>query len=147
MTTCLVNPKDVVSVARSYMGTPFAHQGRKPGKGGELDCVGLLVCDLQFLGYPIQDFKAYGRDADPKELLRQLNLYFSLKPSRIISTANVLLFWLTHRTLPQHVAFATGEGTMVHAYGGGAVREDRICNPESVAMNWEKHLHSVFELR
>jgi cell wall-associated NlpC family hydrolase len=147
MTTCLVNPREVIQVARSYIGTPFAHQGRKPGKTGELDCVGLIVCDLQSLSYPIQDFRAYGRDADPQELLRQLNMFFVLKSNKAVQIANVLVFWLTHRTIPQHVAFATGEGTMIHAYGGEAVREERIQNPYSVAMNWEKHLHSVFCLK
>lgn len=141
----LVNPLDVVRTAQSYVGTPFHHQGRTPGS--ELDCVGTIVCSCQAHNYPIKDFRAYGRDADSKELLRQLRLYFNQKTNLVIEVGNILVFWLTHRTIPQHVAWAIGGGRMVHAYGGGKVREEAISQPQSAAMNWEKHLYLVFELK
>ncbi len=41
--------EDFVRVARSYIGTPFHHQGRLPGVG--LDCAGVIVCALAECGY------------------------------------------------------------------------------------------------
>lgn len=58
---------DVIHEARSWIGTPFKHQGRKKGYG--IDCVGLIYCvgkelnimdhdmstelALKYLGYPM----------------------------------------------------------------------------------------------
>lgn len=39
-----------IAKAREYLGTPCAHQGRRKGPRGRIDCLGLLLCvseDLQ----------------------------------------------------------------------------------------------------
>ena len=48
--------------ARSYLGTPFRHQGRNPSHG--IDCIGLLVLAARACGLPQtdRDSTAYGRD-------------------------------------------------------------------------------------
>lgn len=50
---------DVVRVARSYIGTPFHHAARAPGKG--LDCAGLVICAMRALAlvppaWDVQDY-------------------------------------------------------------------------------------------
>jgi len=46
--------EDIVRVARSYIGTPWHHMGRKPGIA--LDCAGVLICDGRELGIFAPDF-------------------------------------------------------------------------------------------
>ena len=50
---------DPVAMARSWIGTPFRHQGRT--RHG-VDCVGLLVEVFRACGRNVQDLEAYARD-------------------------------------------------------------------------------------
>jgi len=54
----------VVAVARSWLGTPWQHQGRLPGVA--LDCVGLVICAARAVGQvPADwDFNGYARAPD-----------------------------------------------------------------------------------
>ncbi len=61
---------DLVSNAVSYIGTPFKHQGRKPGRG--LDCAGLIVCAAQAAGWTIKPSKVYGTRPRPIQLRAEL---------------------------------------------------------------------------
>ena len=132
----------VLSCARGDLGTPFVHQGRVPGPRGGLDCVGEIVCTCQRVGYPIQDFRAYGRDSDSKEILRRLRLHFDeLQPGQQ-QPGDVLVMWVVHRLFPQHVAWFTGS-TVIHAYSrntGGRVLEEPFDR-------WARHVYGVFRLR
>jgi hypothetical protein len=58
----------VVAVARSYLGTPFHHQGRRPGVG--LDCAGVPICVSRQLGLVPPDFDigGYARRPDGRSL-------------------------------------------------------------------------------
>ena len=60
---------DIVRVARSYLGTPFAHAQRVPGVG--IDCAGLLICVARELGLvaPTFDLPAYDSTPDGKSML------------------------------------------------------------------------------
>jgi cell wall-associated NlpC family hydrolase len=44
----MITRDQVVKAARSYVGTPFSHQGRVCGKG--VDCVGVVICVAVDLG-------------------------------------------------------------------------------------------------
>jgi len=49
----------LVDTARQWLGTPFRHQGRQPGRG--LDCVGLVVCAARHCGLREYDLTNYAR--------------------------------------------------------------------------------------
>lgn len=51
-----------VDFARAWIGTPWRHRGRQPGR--RLDCVGLVVCALQAAGKVVQDRQIYGREPE-----------------------------------------------------------------------------------
>ena len=53
---------EAIAQMRALVGTRFRHQGRNPATG--LDCVGLGLQYAKFLGLPLRDRKAYGRDPD-----------------------------------------------------------------------------------
>lgn len=129
-------------VVRSFVGTTFEHQGRKPGHG--IDCVGLVVCGLQALNLPIRDFTAYGGDSDPKILLAYVREFFDEVPIGQQQPDDVFMFWAVDPSKPQHVAVFTGT-TMIHAFDRrarkGKVREERL-----LPTRMEK-LYGVFRYR
>lgn len=43
-----------IQAVRSWLGTPYVHQGRLPGVG--LDCLGLVICLARETGYVAPDF-------------------------------------------------------------------------------------------
>lgn len=45
----MLNTEPAIVAARSYIGTPFVHQGRQPGLG--LDCVGMVFCAFLAAGW------------------------------------------------------------------------------------------------
>ncbi|MDD5585633.1 MAG: hypothetical protein PHY92_01580, partial [Alphaproteobacteria bacterium] len=60
----------MIAAARACLGTPFHHQGRKPGVG--LDCIGLIVVALQAAGYDVRDRFDYSPRPDGRSLVQAL---------------------------------------------------------------------------
>jgi cell wall-associated NlpC family hydrolase len=58
---------DIVRIARSWIGTPFRHQGRT--RFG-IDCVGLLVAVADELGIAAVDVPGYNRRSHGKDFMR-----------------------------------------------------------------------------
>lgn len=110
-------------VARSFIGTPFRHQGRNPEVG--IDCVGLCVLYLGALGYEVRDRTDYDRDPDGSlrgELVRVLGqpvaegagCWVHARPGDVLS----LRFANLSRVPERHVAIASelyGQPAMIHA--------------------------------
>lgn len=140
---------DVIAAARSYIKTPFVHQGRMKGRG--LDCVGLILSvgeDLNLLdktgapirrddytGYAAQPSDAFVRD----EMKRRLNeqLRNDLQPG--FAVAIKLPYF------PCHAGFLTernGVLYMCHALSGlkYEVTEHRVDE------QWRSRFCGVFSL-
>lgn len=64
---------DVIETARSFIGTPWRHQGRMPGRG--LDCIGLLVKVAHTLELESDDYLTYTRYADYQQFLELFRRY------------------------------------------------------------------------
>lgn len=54
---------EIVSIARSYVDTPFGHLGRVPGR--VLDCLGLIICTARAAGIVPGDFDILDYSALP----------------------------------------------------------------------------------
>jgi cell wall-associated NlpC family hydrolase len=125
LTTTPASRSAVVAAARSYLGTPFRHQGR----GDALDCVGLAFQVAQDLGLAPVDRPAYGRQPHGLELKRELDARLrpiakdAMQPGDV-----VLLAW--RRLMPAHAAIlgAGPDGlSLIHADGQvGQVIEHRL---------------------
>lgn len=116
-----MTPDDLINNARSYLGTPFRHQGRLPGVA--LDCVGLIVCSALATGLQVRDVHDYPSEPDGGRLMRELDKQFARLtwPGR---PGDVLVMRFIHD--PRHVALFTGE-TIIHAKGPvGEVIEQRF---------------------
>lgn len=121
----------LIEAARTYIGTPFHHQGRARGYG--VDCVGLVVCAAQDAGLPVQDRTDYARDPDGKSLVAMLS--DQLEHVRLgWEPGDVLTFWVARPGLPQHVGIFAYHPTkeypvLIHAPIGRRVAEHRLTQP------------------
>ena len=108
----------IVRAARSYIGTLFQHQGRRPGIG--LDCAGLVVSAYAAAGIRLKDNPTYRRDPSPRMLRQQLVASGMRVVRGPAQPGDVLV--LTICGVPKHLAIATSRG-MIHAMEGGRAHE------------------------
>lgn len=107
----------VIQAARECLGTPFRHQGRKPGIG--LDCVGLVRWPAVVLGLvpPTADYLTYARSPDPYVMREQLTKYAREIPPNEARPGDIL--WLRIYRDPTHLAILTFDHTIIHAVSDG----------------------------
>jgi len=121
----MIERQRIVALARSCIGTPFAHQGRHPGAA--LDCVGLIVHVYRALGLaPAFAEEQYGRIPHPRRMREALGRYLGAIPLGTAGNGDVV--WLAWRDRPQHLAILAEDGrAMIHAAAqfGGCVEHCR----------------------
>jgi len=129
----------IVQAVRSYIGTPYRHQGRVPGKG--LDCVGVAICALREVGIVVDEPDHYRMDPDSDVLIDCIRQVADPIPARDRQAGDLLVFWWSHDRAPKHVAVYVGGGRMVHSF-----RSYRSTVEEPVAVMSGK-IHSAWRLR
>ena len=108
----MITTKDVEIEARTWLGTPFHHQGRLKGVG--VDCVGLLVGVAHHFGIDLQDHQNYQRFSGGDQMVKELDKrLIRLEPGQE-EPGDYLVFWLYSPDFPMHGAFKTEHG-MLHA--------------------------------
>ena len=123
----MINPDEIVTYARSWIGEPWRHQGRGEFRGAGIDCAGLLVRICQEFDLPHADLKGYRR-APGKEFLKNINAH-TLRATKI-NPPNGAIGIFTDQIMPCHTGvFAVGPSgvvTVIHAeaYPAGAVHEE-----------------------
>ena len=116
--------EDIVAAARALIGTPFAHQGRRPRIA--LDCAGLVVAVADEIGIRVLDQQGYGRRPSNGMLQSAIDgqpCLLRISPVEI-QAGDVLLMRVVRD--PQHLAIALGDGRMLHAIKPGGVCEVTI---------------------
>ncbi|MDA5194957.1 NlpC/P60 family protein [Govanella unica] len=101
----------IVDKGRSYLGTPFRHQGRAPGRG--LDCIGVVACIGRELGLFDYDATGYARQPTSWTSLRRHVDAAGFVRVETAKPGDVYLMAIIDR--PQHVALVTDRG-MLHAW-------------------------------
>jgi len=124
----------MIAAARRCIGTPFHHQGRRPGAG--IDCIGLIVVALRAAGFNVNDRTDYARRPDGKSLLKALQDH-GAAPVAEIEPGDILLFRYDNQ--PQHVALATESDRMIHSFAvAGEVVETIIGD------YWRRRLNGIY---
>ena len=106
-----------VATVRSYVRTPFAHGGRKPGVA--LDCVGVPIAALRACGIDVLEPEPYGRVPSGVQLLAGLAGYCGeMGPSEPRAVGDIVALLLGREA--RHVGVlvgetASGEPAIVHA--------------------------------
>lgn len=125
----------VVEAARSWVGTPYVHQGRS--RAG-VDCIGLVIVSAWDAGAvpPTFDRRAYPRLPMRDELLGHIRQHCSPADEAGPGVMAVIQ-WTKHAA---HVGLLTGE-TIIHAYQSvGAVTE------HGYRGRWVRMTHSLWYL-
>lgn len=132
---------EIISAARSWIGTPYRHQASIRGIG--CDCLGLVRgVWREVVGEEPEKPKNYSPDwaeaGGAEQLAGAASRHLIEIGNRRISGGEILLFrW--RRDLPaKHVAIATNAEFMVHAHDGAQTCE------VSIAPWWRRRLASVF---
>ena len=113
---------DILIAARSFLGTPFRHQGRIPGLA--LDCAGLVVSVAKEIGADYIDRPGYSRNPSGGLLESALDDQPCLERVTDRQPGDVLLMRFSGE--PQHLAIFTGEN-IIHSYESvGKVCEHRL---------------------
>ena len=139
----------IVAEARSWVRTPFCHQGRVKGKG--VDCIGLVKAAMvasetmpnDEAAAIEHDFRGYSRLPDGKslpEVLRRVADQVAWPERR---PGDIVLF-VWEQNKPQHVAVLTGvdPAYMVHAHARA-----RKCGEQRVDDEWLARLYGLYRMR
>jgi cell wall-associated NlpC family hydrolase len=122
---------EFVALVRSYVGTPFVHQGRLPGVG--LDCPGPLICACRHFGLvpAAFDITGYPRIPDGTSLQRHCEQHLQpIQQADMQPGDAILVAW--QGGPPQHLGvlgdYPGGRLSMIHALqtGRGLVTETRV---------------------
>ena len=130
---------DVVAQARSWLGTPFRHQGRLKGVG--VDCAGLIIGVGHNFGLSDFDYRTYSHMPDGKTMRRicKENLD-SVSDMRL---GDVLL--MKFKIHPQHLAIVGDGGTpfsIIHAYA-----EARKCVEHRLDQVWMARICGIYRFK
>lgn len=144
--------QDVLCVARSWLGTPFAHQGRQ--KGIRCDCIGLVIETCREVGLvdaaglpPGWDHVGYGRFPESYGLTLHLLGYLAPVPRQQMQVGDVVLFQVATGQ-PSHMGFL-GDGatplSLIHAFNARTQRQAKV-QEHRLGGRWVACLHSVYRL-
>ena len=138
----------IIAEARTWLGTPFQHQGRVKGQG--VDCLGLLVGVARHLrlkdgkGTPLEhhDALAYGHYPDAKALQRALSQLLHDRRVMPPEQGNIVLLRIdSHARHMAIVGVAEHYKTLIHAYAPARkVVEHRLDE------RWEKQIVRCYRL-
>lgn len=138
----MVTRKEVIKVARSYLGTPFAIQGRSPGVF--LDCVGVLVCMATDLGLPCKDFDAYTETTKPEMVREMLACSMDEIPVEEAIPGDVLMFEFSGGgDQAGHVGVLSEPERMIHTWPGATWK---VCE-NSLGQYWRNRICSAHRFR
>jgi NlpC/P60 family putative phage cell wall peptidase len=131
----------LVTETRSWIGTPYRHQGSLKGIG--CDCLGLVrgvwrACVGREPELPPPYAPDWAEATGADTLIAAAARHLAPVDGEHIGGGDVLLFRWRDGYVAKHAAIATGEGTMIHAHDGAAVCE--------VALSpwWRRRLAAAF---
>ena len=120
---------EVLTIARSWIGTPYVHQACLKGAG--CDCLGLIRgVYAELYGREPERPPAYSPDwaeetgiEAMRDAARRHLLEIPLDEAR---AGDVVLFRMKANVPAKHAAILSGDGHIIHAYQGHAVMEAAI---------------------
>ncbi len=129
----------ITQVARTYLNTPFHHQGRVKGRKGGIDCVGLVAGpgkELRLLTYDVQ---VYSRTPDGSLLVHARKCLVERSPGQRLEGTIVLFQMRASDNGPHHMGLLTPAG-LIHTYANiGKVVE------HSLTKAWSERIVAAFD--
>jgi NlpC/P60 family putative phage cell wall peptidase len=133
----MITREQVVAEARSWLGTPYRHQGRT--KGLSVDCAGLVIGVCRALGLEAEDMEGYS--SRPDGTLKAI-LYRQTEPVPIggQQAGDVVLFHWNNE--PVHVGLLTGPAAVIHSFATNR----RVCE-HAIDAQWRRKIVAYRKLR
>lgn len=134
---------DIIACARTYIGTPFQHQGRI--KGRAMDCVGLVLCVGKELGLSVPDYPLnYDPEPTDDTVLRECKKYLREILVEQMQPGDVACMDVGGRVvMPSHTCIisplAPGVG-IIHAYNWIG----KVCE-HTLDKAWRDRIVAVFQ--
>lgn len=131
---------EFINAARTYLGTPFHHQGRLPQVG--LDCAGVVVCAATQCGFAVEDKYGYGRIPANGIFTTAVLAHCDEISQEYVQAGDLMMF--AFRGEPQHIAIVSSINPtmLIHAYQDvGRVAEN------SLDETWQNRLRGCYKLR
>lgn len=133
---------DIIACARTYLGTPFQHQGRLKGRG--LDCIGLIICVAKEFGLAVPNYANYGPEPTDDTVRRECRKHLREISVEQMRPGDIVCMDVGGRSsMPSHLAIVSSLPPsigMVHAYSwAGKVVEHDMDNA------WRARIAAVFQ--
>lgn len=117
--------QDFVNEIRSYIDTPFKHQGRLPGVG--IDCAGVVICASKKLGQEFEDLTNYKLRPSQDDILKKIikSGFYDVELENI-KIGDLLL--MSYENNIQHIAVVSNLNPtyIIHAVTNKKVIEHRL---------------------
>jgi len=133
----MIERTDIINEARSWVGTPYHHQGRLKGIG--CDCVGLVIGVAQRFGISQFDTSDYGRIPDPVRMKALLDEHLDVVPVDDHQPGDI--GWIRFVKDPQHLVIFSDCG-IIHSYANA-----RKCVEHGFDTEWKRRLVAVYRYR
>jgi NlpC/P60 family putative phage cell wall peptidase len=122
----VIQRREIVRIARSWIGTPYHHQASVRGVGA--DCLGLLRGVWQEVyGYEAEQPPPYSRDwaeaCGREDLLAGAGRHMRRVRPSAMKPGDVLLFRMREKAPAKHVGLLVSATTFVHAAEGAPASE------------------------
>ncbi len=136
-----ITREKIVSVARSWLGTPYHHQASVKGIG--TDCLGLVRgVYREVYGEEAEIPPAYSPDwaeaSGMETMLKAARRHLEKQSLASLSPGDVIIFRLRPSMVAKHAAIVSDPQKMIHAIEGAPVSEVVLSNW------WLRHIAGVF---
>lgn len=133
----MVSRSEIIAEARTWLGTPFHHQGRLKGVG--VDCAGVVIGVAKALGLSDFDTTAYPRIPSAEQLRRALDANMESIFVQDAKEGDVLVFCFDREE--QHVGFLSDVG-IIHSYS-----QVKKCVEHSLDATWKSRIRGAYRFR
>jgi NlpC/P60 family putative phage cell wall peptidase len=139
----MIARQTIIAAARTWIGTPFKHQGRTKGPRGGIDCIGLVWGVGKEIGIDTVIPRNYSPQPNGAHLIEGCDRLLVKVPIEKMAPGVVLIMWGVSPAEPQHfgiVGERHGIPSLIHAFSKrGCVLE------QPVDRFWLKHIAAVYE--
>lgn len=134
----MITKQQIIDEARTWLDTPFAHQGRAKGVGADCACTA-AIGPAQALGLSEFDTTDYSRLPDPSKMRAYLDAHMDRIPVNEAGPGDI--YWMAFNGNPQHLALITDKG-ILHSYA-----QAKKCVEHSLDDTWRKRVRAAYRFR
>lgn len=133
----MIDRQKIVEAARTYLGTPFMHQGRMRGVG--IDCAGLLTCVSYDVGMGDVRITDYTRQPNPARFRDTTREYLEPVQFTELAPGDVLTFSIAGVEQHYGLLVDVNPKRFVHAY-----QSVGKCVEQELTLPWLRRLRGCY---